>query len=73
VLVDLPLVPWADLPMMHIMFSQRAPNIAPLDTPVYEVARLRHVCARNHETMLRAAWLDAMDRVDAELQRWIGY
>jgi hypothetical protein len=52
VLVDLPLVPWADLPMMHIMFSQSVPNIVPLDTPVYEVARLRHVRARIHETML---------------------
>jgi hypothetical protein len=52
VLVDLPLVPWADLPIMHIMFSQIVPNIVPLDTPVYEVARLRHVCARIHETML---------------------
>jgi hypothetical protein len=52
VLVDLPLVPWADLPMMHIVFSQIVPNIVPLDTPVYEVARLQHVRARIHETTL---------------------
>jgi hypothetical protein len=50
VLADLPLVPWADLPMMHIAFSQIVPDID--DTPACEGARIQHIRTRVHETVL---------------------
>jgi hypothetical protein len=52
VLVDLPLVPWTNLPMIDILFSQTVPDIDTLDTPVCEVARLRHVRERLHKAAL---------------------
>jgi hypothetical protein len=50
--LDLPLVPWADLPMINVMFSQTVPDIDALDMPDCEAARLRHVLNRIRETAL---------------------
>lgn len=52
VLVPDPLVPWADLPMMDVMFSQRVPAIDALDTPDCEGARLQYVRTRIREAAL---------------------
>ncbi len=52
VLVLDPLVSWADLPMMDVMFSQRVPEIDALDTLDCEVARLRYVRTCIHEAAL---------------------
>jgi hypothetical protein len=52
VLVDLPLVPWKDLPMMDVRFSQVSPIIEALDRFDCEVARLQYVRTRIHQAVL---------------------
>lgn len=53
VLVTDPLVPWADLPRLDILFSQVVPDIATTYSPeCSEAARLRYVLDRLRETVL---------------------
>ena len=52
VFVEQPLMPWTDLPTINVMLSQTVPDIPALETLTHEVARLRYIRARLHETAL---------------------